>query len=148
MKKLLLYPRAGSEEHVVYTFGDEGTLESFEIQKRMTQEQFEGFKLRLPYNEAQLMAMLQQWQTDRINFRLVEGAIDLSFERFYNAYAFHGGAKLDRKRTEEKWNKMSESNRLLAMRGIKKYALGCKNRGTAMKRPEGYLLNENWLDEK
>lgn len=148
MKKLLLYPRAGSEEHVVYTFGDGGTLESFEIHKAMTEAQFDGFKRLLPYDEPQLMAMLQDWQRDGVKYRLVEGAIDLSFERFYNTYAFHGGAKLDRISTEKKWLSMSDSDRTSALRGIKQYAQGCKNRNTAMKRPEGYLLNKNWLDEK
>lgn len=67
---------------------------------------------------------------------------DLSFERFWKEYAHKEGKK---SRCENKWSKMSDEQRIKALKHIQKYnQFLSQNPSIARKYPETYLNAEAW----
>lgn len=68
-----------------------------------------------------------------------------TFDAFWEAY----GKKINKKRTEKLWNKLSEKNKLAAIRSIAQYDrfLKYKEPGRAKADPETYLRNEMFFNE-
>lgn len=146
MKKIVLYPNRDSDDNVSYEFGEGGKLVAFRIDKDMNEQQFNNFRKLLPFNHDAFKEMIDQWQKNNIKFKMEEVPLDISFERFYNAYAFHGGEKRNRIRANKEWDKLTEADKAGAINYVKKYAVSCKNRGTGMKHPDTYLSNRTWND--
>lgn len=146
MKKLLFYPSQHPDEHVVYEFDSEGKLRAFEINKKMTDEQFGNFRKWLPYTEQELHCWVQELRVRGIKYRLIEGVLDLSFENFYNQYAYNGGEKRNRLNAERAWKRLGEADKVNALRYISKYMVACKNSGIGIKYPDTYINQRAWND--
>jgi hypothetical protein len=146
MKKYLLYPDKNSTDHVSYEFDADNKLVAFRLEKQLNAEQFANFRRLLPYDLVAFHAMIDEWRQKNISFKLDEVPVDLSFERFYNAYAFLGGEKRNRIRAEKEYSRLADSEKIKAINYIKGYASQCKNSGIAMKHPDSYLKNKQWLD--
>lgn len=87
----------------------------------------------------QLRAFVSATRTDAI-----ESTLTFSFEDFWNKY----GKKINRKRCEPLFAKLSESNRTNAVLGIAKYDKYLKVQSWRTKAdPESYLRNEMWNND-
>ena len=71
----------------------------------------------------------------KVQATIVEVPEDLSFERFWNAYAI----KHNRKRAEPLYEKLSEANKLAAIITIKAYQDACAAKRRGIADPEKYL---------
>jgi hypothetical protein len=75
---------------------------------------------------------------------VVQVAYTISFEEFWNAY----GKKINRKRCEPLWNKLSHSQQLFCVQGIRPYDAFLKRESWRTKAdPENYLRNQMWDNE-
>lgn len=148
MKKLLLYPSEHPDDHVVYIFDVNGIIQAFEIHKKMTEEQFESFRKSLPYTEAALHLRFAEIKQRYPKSRLIEGAMDLSFDNFWKQWCYHGGHVKDRLRAQSKWNALSEKDRIMAITYVPKYIRECKDLRVNIKYAKTYLSPEEkpWLD--
>ena len=146
MRKFLLYPDKNSSDHVSYEFDTAELLVAFRLEKKLEPQQFDNFRKLLPYNLGAFNAMIDDWKMRKIQFKLEEVPVDLSFERFYAAYAFFGGEKRNRIRAEKEYSRLPDSEKIRAINYIKGYATQCKNTGIAMKHPDSFLKNKQWLD--
>jgi len=127
------------------TFGyDDGYLALFHNESEMTKEQKEWLLRHLPGNEPYL-----------INFaNVVKGEIkevpaDLSFETFWEKY----DKKINKKRCEPMWKKLSDAEKMQAISNIKQYEGYLERTGFRGKAdPENYLKKEHyavdWKREK
>lgn len=68
-----------------------------------------------------------------------------TFNEWWDAYDY----KLDRKRCEKMWNKMSQADKELAMRHTERYVQSTFTDGRfpSRRHPGTYLHNENWHDD-
>jgi hypothetical protein len=73
----------------------------------------------------------------------IEKIIDLSFDRFWDIY----GKKVNRKRCEDLWKRISDGDKQACLSKIKKYQVYCKLNNRILKDPDTYLRNRNWEDE-
>ncbi|MCP5063618.1 MAG: hypothetical protein GY936_14320 [Ignavibacteriae bacterium] len=67
---------------------------------------------------------------------------EISFEVFWDAY----DKKVNRPKSEEKWNKLSEENRIKILRHIPLYIEAQPNK-KYRKNPTTYINNKAWEDE-
>lgn len=146
MKQYNLYPNKDNDGHVIYEFDQNGILKAFRLEKEMDREQFQNFCKLLPYSEVDFNQMISDWTSRKISFKLIEIPLDLSFTRFYNLYATFGGEKRNRIRAERAWERLSQGDKSKALLYIKRYSESCKQRTIAMKYPDTFLINKQWLD--
>lgn len=100
--------------------------------------QIKGFGDFIPYHLEVLEEMSQ-----RHNWKVEEGFMDLTFDNFYNQY----GNKVGKKRASKRWEKMSDADRVKALLFIPKYLNQLKAQsGVQMMYPESYLNAERWND--
>lgn len=78
-------------------------------------------------------------------FTCVEADIEITFEMFWDKYAF----KVDRKRAEKIWDKMSKAKKISAFYGIDRYDRYLRRTADWRNKmePKTYLKNERWEDE-
>lgn len=75
---------------------------------------------------------------------IVEAAFEISFDMFWTAY----NQKINKKRCEGLWDKLSISKRVAAWQGVAAYDSFLKQTGWRKKAdPETYLRNEYWDNE-
>ena len=67
----------------------------------------------------------------------------VTFEQFWNLY----GYKLNRKKTEQKWNRLTAKERRAAVDGIQRLKDYYAEKGYALPHPLTYLNGERWNDE-
>jgi hypothetical protein len=75
---------------------------------------------------------------------IVEVDIEITFEMFWNTYA----KKINRKRCEQLWNKLSQEKQVKAIHGIHAYNKYLSKESWRNKLdPDTYLRNESWENE-
>ncbi|MDD2965453.1 MAG: hypothetical protein PHQ65_15685 [Bacteroidales bacterium] len=117
---------------------EDGTLRSVEFSAEVDQGRMMAAMKSIPLAEGEL----KMWGTYP-NIRITEIPADLSFAAFWNAY----GHKVNRKRSEELWNKINEADRLQCMLRLPKYFDYCRRHNRLKKDPDTYLRNKSWIDE-
>jgi hypothetical protein len=75
--------------------------------------------------------------------KITQIASDLSFERFWNAYD-NKSAGSSKKDAERRWNKLSDTDRQLALKHIAVYNRELAKTGTAKKYAETYINQRPW----
>ena len=98
------------------------------------------FSTRFPYLETQINHF------DALkNFNVSSSDIDLSFEAFWNAYTYKIGKRV---MAENAWDKLSKSDRIAALIGIRSYNNYLKrNIGVAKAHGSTYLNQKYWTNE-
>lgn len=79
------------------------------------------------------------------HFTCVESDFEITWEMFWNKYAM----KVDKKRAEAVWSKLSKNSKIAAFYGIDKYERYLRRTATWRNKmePKTYLANERWEDE-
>lgn len=137
MNKYLLTSKAfvGS---VVFGYRD-GILTLFENDTEMTYEQIKWCAEHLPTHEEQLEELR----------RVIKGSIQevppaTDFDTFWQTY----GKKINKKRCEPLWKKLTEADRALAIMSVRAYDGYLKrSNGRAKMDPENYLRKESFRNE-
>jgi hypothetical protein len=100
-------------------------------------------KTYMPVNEMDLPKLRKQ-----IEGTITEIPEDLSFDRFWNMYDH----KVNRKRAEPLFEKLSEADKMLAIMRIKHYQNYCGVKSRPLADPDGYLskrhFETNWNNLK
>lgn len=136
-KYLMKFPN--SKANAVLEYNDEGHLLKYELEPGTFEPaQFEFLTRFFPKTEG----LINQWITAKYaNVVIQQVDEDLSFERFYNTYDY----KISKRSTAEKsWNKLSDANKLLALKFIPKYEAQLRKTGVGKKYPETYLNQMIW----
>lgn len=76
---------------------------------------------------------------------IVKGDVELTFDMFWNKYS----KKVNKKRCQPLWNKLSKPKQVNAYLGIDKYNRHLARNGNTQYKldPENYLRDERWEDE-
>ena len=97
----------------------------------------------ITYVPGQPVARFEAWKKAGVNVRQVDG-MDLSFERFWNAYGYKVGAKA---RVQKKWERLPEGDRILAIASIGRYRRFAEGKHIDMVYPETYIDQRRWENE-
>lgn len=106
------------------------------------------------HNESDMNAVQKQWIWDHFPrnlealkglVKVIKGTISLvppntEFDDFWDVYK----KKVNRKRCEPLWEKLSESKKVEAIMAVAAYDGYLKRTGRAKLDPENYLRNESW----
>ena len=126
---------------MVFKYHLNGLLASFELKEgcELDDKQINWlFSRHFPYKETQL----SHFRAIE-NFRITEGEFDLSFEAFWKAY----DRKLKRMMSEKAWNKLTTSEKMNAIAGIRHYdGYLARKRNMEKAHPSTYLNQKYWLD--
>lgn len=121
--------------NVVFGFS-EGYLVAFENQSEMNEPQRKWLYTHFPFTLKNLTAIQTQ-----IKGRLDQVPVNLDFESFWDAY----DKKVNRKRCEPLWKKLSEADRITCLRSIPAYNSYLKRMNNRAKLdPENYLKKESF----
>jgi hypothetical protein len=123
------------EGTVIFGFDAEGLLKFYENDSEMNQKQSAWLLDNFPFS----LQHLKEVQ-GKIKGKLEEIPADLSFDAFWNKYR----KKVNRKRSEPLWRKMSDSERMLCLMSINSYDNYLKRTGRAKLDPENYLKKYSW----
>lgn len=124
----------------VFKFNSSGILTAFEA-GTMSDEQLTWLHKHMPSKIGYIHVLKQQY-----GCRIVEVSEALSFETFFQAYSRRYGERVDRKKTEMLWNRMSKASQTAAYEFIDRYFVRCKRLGIAPKMAKTYLNQEPWKD--
>lgn len=128
---------------LVFKYNLNGVLIDFQLQDcdKMNEKQINWFFTpdRFPYLEHQI----KNFQAVR-EFTVTEGELEITFEMFWNAYKY----KVKRMQAEKAWEKLSESDQLKAIAGIRHYdGYLQRKRGIDKAHPGSYLNQKYFNDE-
>lgn len=120
-------------------YNDNGVMTKFEVVNDIPDEAIIAILMRIPLkNESGVMEAFMKGSSAVIT-PIKE---DLSFDRFWIEYDNKVGNK---KRAEKLWTELSEQNKLLALKYIKRYDSLLKiQNGIAKLYPETYLNQKRW----
>ncbi len=104
-------------------------------------EQRIWFFNNMPLTETQLTV---KWAKSSKTLKVIEVPLDLSFEAFYNRYAYKVGEK---KKCIKLWNELNPEKRTKALIMIPKYFRWLEHTNTAKVYPERYLSKEYYENE-
>lgn len=126
---------------LVFKYDLNSLLIAFEIQATLTPSQRDWFFKNLPLNEQTLVVA---WPKASKTMRVQEVPEDLSFETFYNRYAYKVG---DKKKCQKLWANLTDENKAKALHAIAKYHKFVESTGTAKVYPERFLSKEYYNNE-
>lgn len=126
---------------LIAEYREEGTLKELKIPQVLEQEQL-SFLLSGCTTVQRLEALVNIIKSKDKSIKLEEVEVDLSFDSFWEAYAYKKGKKA---RVKRKWESMEEEEQLKAISYIKKYNFFLAERPhMERKYPETYLNAEEW----
>lgn len=137
MNKRYAFTHPAIDGQVIFEYGN-GLLILYELEGAIESKVLHLLLLKLPIKEN----MLSQISTNH-QAKIVELEIDLSFERFMATYK-HRPAGYSKKVAEQRWNKLSKSDKQEAIKYIAKYDRELSRTGVAKKYPETYLSQKIW----
>lgn len=127
---------------LVFKYHLNGVLAAFElVDAELSEKQIKWlFSHRFPYLETQINHF-----NALENFNVSSSEIDLGFEAFWNAYTYKIGKRV---MAQNAWNKLSKSDRIAALKGIRPYNNYLKrNIGVAKAHASTYLNQKYWTNE-
>ena len=95
------------------------------------------------YQCGQEVPVFNHWKAVGCEIKIVS-RIDVSFEAFWNAYAYKVGNK---SRVQKKWNLLPEKERILAIGAIARYKRFAESKRIERVYPETYLDQRRWENE-
>lgn len=117
---------------VTYKYCDAGYLIYFSYDATMRDDQREHVLVKMPLTLAGFNEVIGKSKTAKIE----EVPEDISFDAFWEAY----GKKINRKRSEPLYNKLSDADKMLCMRCLPQYDKYLARTGfRAKKDPDGFL---------
>lgn len=117
---------------VMLGYDQDSFLVYFSNEAQMTSGQIESLLAHLPVTEKQLHALIQAGK----GLKLTEVPIAIDFDSFWEAY----GKKVNRKRCEPLWAKLSDAKKAACMMSLEPYHNFLRrNEGRAKLDPENYL---------
>lgn len=131
MKHILIYS-AKFTGQIALKYDDAGMLISFDATgAQMTNNQLVAFHQRMPFTISWLYSLV-----DRTGVTVEEIPEDLTFDRFWEAY----DRKINRLRCEPLWKKLSDAEKMQALRSLAPYEAYLQRTGYRSKAdPEGFL---------
>ena len=129
MKKYILKSKAFSGA-VTFGYDAAGYLVFFINEAEMTEDQLKWCSHNLPAKEEYLESY-----KGIIKGTIEEIPMDISFDAFWDAY----GHKVNRKRCEPLWKKLSDADKATAIMNIKPYEAFIKRHNRPKRDPENYL---------
>jgi len=127
------------DANALLEYNDEGFLMKYELTPGTFDKlQFAWFFSRFP-RTLELLEKWKFWNVPNVTIKKVEE--DLSFDRFYDLYAYKVSGRKD---SEKIWNKMSDTERAKAIAHIPKYDMLLFKTGQNKKYPERYLNTAQW----
>jgi len=123
------------EGTLMFEYDEEGILELFQNDSSMTVEQLIFLHSRFPFVESELLNISKNLKVEEIT--------DVTFDCFWEKY----DKKVNRKRTEILWYKLSIADRQVCLSKINKYKNYCRMNNRLMKDPDTYIRNRSWEDE-
>ncbi|MCO5253609.1 MAG: hypothetical protein M9892_04490 [Bacteroidetes bacterium] len=139
MKTYSLSHRSVAQFKAIFTYREDGLLVSAVYPSDAPADILMGFIRCSKYKEQELLQM-----NDQQGLKVQIQNADLSFDNFWQLYAYKVGAK---KKSEELWKKLSEDDRADAIKGIRKYDNYLRRTGIAKVYPERYIKYRRWEDE-
>jgi len=131
MKKFELYsPKTG----VTVTLAYGTTLGAVDF-GMPTKPDFWAFVLENMFTVEQMQATAKKW-----GYQVAEISKQVDFEAFWAAYDY----KFDRKRAEDRWDKLSAADQAAAIAYIERYKSELKRTGVAQMYAKTYLINKVW----
>ncbi len=140
MRKLIYTSTHLSGEIILGYSEVEGWLVFFDLSgAELTTEQHASFIRKFPINYLALVALVE---ADKENRKIVEIIETITFDMFWKKYDH----KLlsNKKKSVQKWEKMSEAEQEKAYRFLPKYFYNLMQSGIAKKHVETYLNSELW----
>ena len=140
-----IYNLIGSKTNgvLVFKYNLNGVLIAFELQdcSKMSEQQIQWFfnPKRFPYLETQI----KNFKAIR-EFTVTEGDLEITFDMFWNAYK----KKVKRMQAEKAWEKLSESDKLKAIAGIRHYDGYLQRKRTIEKAYPGTYLNQKYFNDE
>lgn len=121
---------------VTFEYGESGKLERFSIDAQLLDDHLRWLGYNMPWYESDIERFCRL--TDKLIFSLTDR--EITFEMFWNRY--NDKSRSSRKKTEQKWNKLTKADQVKAYCYIPVYL---KNKGEAgLKYAETYLHAELW----
>ena len=122
--------------NIYFGYDDEGVIIKFLNEANLTTGQMVYLSKNFPFAQSDLLNIVGK--TGR-----VEEIIDVSYEKFWTAY----DKRVNKKRCELLWYKLSEADRQVCLSKINKYKNYCRMNNRLMKDPDTYIRNRSWEDE-
>lgn len=130
------------EGSITYRFGADGIIYLVKCETSVLPNIRHWFISNCPSTVAGLEAFVASWNEKGKAMKLVKLEGELTFGMMYERYAL----KKDRKRAEDSWNKLKDSDRLKAYIHLPKYEQYLRDRGTAKMELKTYLRSYIWND--
>ncbi len=121
---------------LVFAYNDDEILIKFENNAEMSETQINYLMRNFPVRFGLMNSILSPASK-------LQEIIDVSFSRFWDTY----GKKVNKKRSEQLWNKLSDANKQLCLSRLQAYKNYCKLSSRMLKDPDTYLRNKSWEDE-
>lgn len=118
---------------------EDGFLMKYENRARMNEEMLRWFTSYFPISHTALEAVVNHSKTLRVK----EVPVDISFASFWERY----DKKINKKRCEPLYEKMSESERVACMVGLKAYDYFLMRTNRKKLDPENFLKYKSWQND-
>lgn len=135
MKKYVLTSQlfAGA---VTFWYNDLDLLVYYHNEGEMSEKQHVWLLKHMPRELVELDALRQT-----VKGSIEELPPDLSFDTFWDVY----DKKINRKRCEPMWKKLSDADKMKALAVIKKYDAYCQRTGVGKAHPDNFMSKEYYL---
>ncbi len=122
---------------LLFEYDDQGVIKEFVKDAKMDEHQLAYLMLNFPVTES-----LLKKQAKNNNWKLSLVDQDLSFDNFWQTYAYKVGNK---KRAERLWNALSKANKAKALDYLTRYeTFLLQNPSISKLYPETYLNQQRW----
>ena len=125
---------------MLFEFDAQGLIICFDIRKAiLSPAQYRGLMQRLPGDEDNLL----KWVDSNKTLKSIIVPQDLSFDNFWNTYAYKVG---DLAKAKKLWKALSDPDKAKALSAIHRYRVFAKDKGIDMVYPERYLSQQRYLN--
>jgi hypothetical protein len=127
-------------EPVTFEYNSKGLLTAFKS-TGLSEDQCRWLFARFPFRTVDIPPL-----NKLKNVKIIEVPVEVDFEKFFTNYSALYGSRVDRKKAETTWKRLSKAAQLAAYEYIPRYYAKCKRLGVAPKYAKTYLNNEPWND--
>ena len=121
--------------HLIFEYDDNQQLILYQNCTDMSEKNLNYMFAKFPFTRDALFQISPNLK--------IEEVIDITFNNFWNTY----DKKINKKRCQELWERISASDKQVCLSKINKYKSFCKANNRIAKDPDTYLRNRSWEDE-
>lgn len=141
MQKQYILKSNTNRARMVFRYSKNNLLIGFDLLGEYNRVQ-EVFIVKQVYDVA-TVELLEQFAKDKkLTLKVISGALD--FESFWNDYGNKDG---NRKKAQQLYEKLTESERALVRDAVPRYKERCRMNNTVLCYPDTYLSQERWKNE-